>query len=90
MPVKTLAPKGVDLGVVPHQLEEGKSASEDARSRKGVDCDVPHWLGREEGKSTNEDARSRRGVDCDVPHWLGREERKSTSKDDGVPKRGGL
>ena len=36
----------VDLGAVPHRLEEGKSASEDARSRKGVDCDVPHWLRR--------------------------------------------
>ena len=29
------APKGVDLGSVPHQLEEGKSASKDARSRRG-------------------------------------------------------
>ena len=38
--------RGVDLGAVPHRLEEGKSASEDARSRRGVDCDVPHLLGR--------------------------------------------
>ena len=38
--------KGMDLGAVPHRLEEGKSASEDARPRRGVDCDVPHWLGR--------------------------------------------
>ena len=30
MPVRTLGPKGVDLGAVPHRLEEGKSASEDA------------------------------------------------------------
>ena len=38
--------RGVDLGVVPHRLEEGKSANEDAGPRRGVDCDVPHWLGR--------------------------------------------
>ena len=38
--------RGLDLGVVPHQLEEGKSASEDAGSRRGVDYDVPHLLGR--------------------------------------------
>ena len=37
--------KRVDLGAVPHRLEEGKSASEDAGPRRGVDCDVPHWLG---------------------------------------------
>ena len=30
MPVRTLAPKGMDLGAVRHRLEEGKSASEDA------------------------------------------------------------
>ena len=29
------APKGMDLGVVPHRLEEGKSASEDAGPRRG-------------------------------------------------------
>ena len=34
--------RGVDLGAVPHRLEEGKSACEDAGLRKGVDCDVPH------------------------------------------------
>ena len=29
MPVRTLGPKGgVDLGTVPHRLEEGKSANE--------------------------------------------------------------
>ena len=38
--------RGVDLGAIPHRLEEGKSASEDAEPRRGVDCDVPHWLGR--------------------------------------------
>ena len=27
--------KGMDLGAVPHRLEEGKSASEDARPRRG-------------------------------------------------------
>ena len=36
----------VDLGAVPHQLEEGKSASRDVGPGRGVDCDVPHWLGR--------------------------------------------
>ena len=36
----------MDLGAVPHQLEEGNSASEDTGPRRGVDCDVPHWLGR--------------------------------------------
>ena len=46
MLVRTLARKGVDLGAVPHRLEERKRASEDAGSRRGVDCDVPHWLGR--------------------------------------------
>ena len=30
MPTRTLALKGVDLGVVPHLLEEEKSDSEDA------------------------------------------------------------
>ena len=37
---------GVDLGVVPHRLDEGKSASEDVGPRRGVDCDVSHWLER--------------------------------------------
>ena len=35
---------GVDWGV-PHRLEKGTSASEDTRSRKGVDRETPHWLG---------------------------------------------
>ena len=48
MPVRTLAPKEVDLGVVPHRLEEGKSASEDVGPRRGVDYDVPHLLGGEQ------------------------------------------
>ena len=34
--------RGVDLGAVPHRLDKGTSASEDAGSRRGVDCDVPH------------------------------------------------
>ena len=46
MLVRTLASKGVDLGGIPHRLEEGKSASEDTGAQKGVDCDVLHWLGR--------------------------------------------
>ena len=37
--------KRVDLGAVPHRLEEGKSVSEDAGPRRGVDCDASHWLG---------------------------------------------
>ena len=40
MPVRTLAPKRVDLGAVPHRLEEGKSASENAGPGGVVDCDV--------------------------------------------------
>ena len=43
---KDSRPKGVDLGVVPHQLEERNSANKDPVPRRGVDCDVPHWLGR--------------------------------------------
>ena len=39
-------PKGVDLVGVPYRLEKGTSASEDAGSRREMDCDVPHWLGR--------------------------------------------
>jgi len=36
VPVRTLGPKGgVDLGAVPHRLEEGKSASEDAGPEGG-------------------------------------------------------
>ena len=46
MPVGTLGPKGVDLGAIPHRLEEGKSVNKDAGPRREVDCDVPHWLGR--------------------------------------------
>ena len=45
MPIRTLAPKRVDLVGVPHRLEKGKSASEDA-GPKGVDSGVPLWLGR--------------------------------------------
>ena len=32
----------MDLGVVPHRLEEGKNASEDVGPGKGVDYDIPH------------------------------------------------
>ena len=47
MLVRMLGPKGVDLGAVPHQLEEGKSVSEDAGPER-VDCDVPHcWRGEQ-------------------------------------------
>ena len=35
MPVRTLAPKGVDLVVVPHRLENGMSASDDAGPEGG-------------------------------------------------------
>ena len=59
MLIRTLGPKGGGFGAVPHRLEEGKSASEYAGPRRGVDYDVPHWLGR-----------TPKGVDCDVPHWL--------------------
>ena len=39
------AQKRVDLVGVPHRLKKGTSASEDARPRRRVDCDVPHWSG---------------------------------------------
>ena len=39
------ANKRVDWGV-PHRLEKGTSVSEDARSWRGVDCEIPHRLGR--------------------------------------------
>ena len=35
MPVRTLAPNGVDLVGVPHQLEKEKSSSEDVGPRRG-------------------------------------------------------
>ena len=35
MPVRTLGPKGVDLGAVPHRLEEGKSVSENVGPERG-------------------------------------------------------
>ena len=37
--------RGVDLMAVPHRLEEGKSANENAGSRRRVNCNVPRWLG---------------------------------------------
>ena len=50
MRVRTLAPKRVDLVVVPYRLEKGTSASEDVEPQRGVgrrvDYDVPHLLGR--------------------------------------------
>ena len=45
MPVRTLAPKGVDLAVS-HRLEKGMSDSEDVGPRRELDCDVLRWLGR--------------------------------------------
>ena len=38
--------RGVDWGEVPHLLEKGTSVSEDAGPRRGVDCEIPHWLER--------------------------------------------
>ena len=35
MPIRTLAPKGVDLEAVPRRLEEGNSANEDTGPRRG-------------------------------------------------------
>ena len=42
---KDASPKGGGLGV-PHQLEKGTSASENAGSRRGVNCEIIHWLGK--------------------------------------------
>ena len=41
------APRGLDLLGVPHRLEKGTSASEDAGLRRGVDCEILHRLGGE-------------------------------------------
>ena len=35
MPIRTLAPKGVDLEGVPHRLEKGTSVSENAGPKRG-------------------------------------------------------
>ena len=61
----------MDLGAVPHRLEEEKSASEDAGPRRGVDYDVP-FIRVDTWRCANKDAGPRRRVDYDVPHWLGR------------------
>jgi len=37
--------KEVDWGI-PHRLKKGTSASEDVGPRRGVDCEIPYWLGR--------------------------------------------
>ena len=37
---------GVVLVGVQHRLEKGTSASEDAGPQRGVDCEIPHRLGR--------------------------------------------
>ena len=39
------APKGGELGI-PHRLEKGMSASEDAGARRGMDCEIPRQLER--------------------------------------------
>ena len=38
--------KGMDLVVIPHQLEKGTSAHEDIEPWMGVDCEIPHRLGK--------------------------------------------
>ena len=40
--------RGVDLEGVPRRLGKEISASENVGPRRGVDCDVPHWLGRKQ------------------------------------------
>ena len=45
MPVRTLVPEGGGFGGGPTSIK-GTSDSEDAGLRRGVDCDVPHWMGR--------------------------------------------
>ena len=34
------------VGALGHRLEKGMSVNEDAGPRKGVDCEIPHRLGR--------------------------------------------
>ena len=45
MPRRTLGPEGGGLRV-PHRLEKGMSVSEDDGPQRGVDCEIPRWLGR--------------------------------------------
>ena len=40
---RTLGLKGGWIGV-PHRLEKETSANKDTGPRKGVDCEIPHWL----------------------------------------------
>ena len=61
MPVRMLVPKGVDFGAVPHRLEEGKSASEDAGPRRRVNYDVPHWSERKTFTSRPRKGKIQRG-----------------------------
>ena len=44
VPVRTLVPKGGGFGGVPHRLKKETSVNEN--TGPGVDCDIPHWLGR--------------------------------------------
>ena len=55
---KDAGSEGSGLGV-PHRLEKGMSASEDAGPRREVDWEVPYRL--EKRMSASEDARPRRG-----------------------------
>ena len=73
MPVKTLAPKGGGFGGGPTSIGERNECQRGHWAPKGVDCDVPHWLGKrgvdlvvvprqlEKGTSASEDTGPRRG-----------------------------
>ena len=38
--------RGVNSEGIPHRLEKEASVNEDVGPGRGVECDVPHWLGR--------------------------------------------
>ena len=42
MLTRTLGPEGGWIRRVPHRLEKETNVSEDARPRRGVDCEIPH------------------------------------------------
>ena len=44
--VGTLGPKGGGFGGGPTSIGERKECQRGCWAPKGVDCDVPHWLGR--------------------------------------------
>ena len=46
VPARTLGLEEGWIGRVPHRLEKGTSANENIGPRRGMDCEISHWLGR--------------------------------------------